>query len=194
MVFVTQYIMDCKYYSITALYSVKWQHTILSFYYIKIYLTKSKCILVADFSCFNYCCNDNSLYTSLMVPCRDIGAWDMLHSKSFDISNIKLTSRNSKLRYMLPFLHISHFVYQNKKWLFDQPSSSSLSVSGISVKKHSVGGCSTCMPFVGSALPSGKDTLFNRHVHWNSSWYMIWVNYCHHPSSPWHGFCLDKQI
>jgi hypothetical protein len=23
---------------------------------------------------------------------------------------------------------------------------------------------------------------------------MIWVNYCHHPSNPWHGFCLDKQI
>lgn len=80
----------------------------------------------------------------------------MLHSKSFDISNIKLTSRNSKLRYMPPFLHISHFVYQNKKWLFDQPSSSSLSVSGISVKKHSVGGCSTFMPFVGSALPQEK--------------------------------------
>lgn len=50
------------------------------------------------------------------------------------------------------------------------------------------------MAFVESASPSGKDTLFNRHFHWNSSWYMIWVNYCHHPSSPWHGFCLDKQI
>ena len=96
---------------------------------------------------------------------------------------------------MPPFLHASHSVYQNKKWLFDQVSSFSLPIFGISVKKHSVGGRGTCpLPDQFHHQKKKKDTLFNRHFHWNSSWYMIWVNYCHHPSSPWHGFCLDKQI
>lgn len=45
---------------------------------------------------------------------------------------------------MPPFLHASHSVYQNKKWLFDQFSSFSLPIFGISVKKHSVGGRGTC--------------------------------------------------
>ena len=45
---------------------------------------------------------------------------------------------------MPPFLHASHSVYQNKKWLFDQFSSFSLPIFGISVRKHSVAGLGTC--------------------------------------------------